>query len=225
MSRSHKLAPDVLQQKAARPIRVLGLTRAPAQLPKQRSLLIPGNAGNLNPAQPQRSGHLANPLARPDNTRQQARGDAEDAQQLLIPFALHNVVEQRSRSIGHVRHMLCPARKVPDQPAIHRAKGQFAALRLRTRSGHVVQNPRHLRCREIWVQHQPRAIRNIVPNPARLKLSAACSSPTVLPHNRWMDRLPRRSLPHNHRLALVRDSNRRHVPRPCPSSPQRLHRA
>ena len=50
--RPHKLVAHVLQQKASRPIGVLGLTCAPAQLPKQRRLLIPAIPAIAAPPRP-----------------------------------------------------------------------------------------------------------------------------------------------------------------------------
>ena len=85
---------------------------------------------------------------------------------------------------------------------------------------------RHLGRREIRIQHQPGLRRNCLPDSTLFQSLALASSPPVLPHNRRMNRLARRPLPHNHRLALVRDADRRHIARtrtqPCPALPPRM---
>ncbi len=224
--RTNLRAADVLQQEAARAVGVLGLARAPAQLPEQRRLLVAGDARNRHAAQAQRRGHFAHPLARPHHLRQHALGNAEDAQQLRVPLALHDVEEQRPRGIGHVRHMPLPAGQVPDQPAVDRAKGQLAPLGPRPRARHVVQNPRHFGRGEIRVQHQPRLVARPSPQrrspPTRLHCAAVRRSCHTMAR---MNRLAGRPLPHNHRLALVGDADGRHIARPRARLAQRLHRA
>ncbi len=121
--------------------------------------------------------------------------------------------------------MARPAGQVPDQPAVHRAKGQFAAFRSLARPGHMIQNPRNFGAGEIRVKHQPGAARDILLNAACAQgFANRCRAP-VLPHNRRMDRLAGRALPHNRRLALVGNADRRHVPRPRAGLAQRFHRA
>ena len=81
-------------------------------------------------------------------------GIAEELQQVRVPLALHDVEEQRARRVGHVGHVLLAAGQVPDQPAIHGAKGKLAALGPRPRALHVVENPLDLGRGEIWIDHE-----------------------------------------------------------------------
>ena len=83
-----------------------------------------------------------------------ALGNAEEPEQFRVPLALHNVVEQGARGVGHVGHVLVAAGQVPDEPAIDGAKGQLAALGARPRARHVVQNPLHLGRGKIRIEHQ-----------------------------------------------------------------------
>ncbi len=152
-------------------------------------------------------------------------GISKNAQQFRVPLALHNVVEQRARSVGHVGHVATAAGQVPDQPAVHRAKGQFAALGPRPRPRHVVQNPLQLGAGEIGIEHQAGAVGNGVPDAALFQGAAQRSGPAVLPHNRGVDRLACRAIPHNHRLALVGDADGGHITRPRSDLAQRLDRA
>ena len=103
--RAHKLRADVLEEEAAGAIRILGFACAPAQLTKERRLLVAGDACDGRAAKAQRCSHLAHALARPHNFRQQACGDPEEFEQLRVPLALHDVEEQCARGVGHVGHV------------------------------------------------------------------------------------------------------------------------
>jgi hypothetical protein len=141
--------------------------------------------------------------------------NSEELEQLRVPLALHDVEEQSARGIGHVGHVLVPAGQVPDEPAIHGAEGQLAALGTRPRAGHVIQNPLHLGRGKIRIEHQAGLrLRRFLARAALLEFFAEGRRPPVLPHNGRMNRLARRALPHNHRLALVGNADRRHVARP-----------
>jgi hypothetical protein len=61
---------------------------APAELAEERGLLVAGDARDGDAAEAQRGGHFAHVLARPDDFRQQAGGNVEDAQQLGRPTRL-----------------------------------------------------------------------------------------------------------------------------------------
>ena len=111
--------------------------------------------------------------------------------------------------------MLLAAGQMPDQPAIHGAEGQLAALGPRPRALHVIQNPAHLGRGKIRVEHQAGLRRNSLPGTALLQSLALRSCAPVLPDNRRMNRLAGRAIPHNHGLALVGDADGRHIARPC----------
>ena len=121
--------------------------------------------------------------------------------------------------------MALPARQVPDQPAVDGPKRQLAPLRAR---------PSPLaRCPESTPPWSPR---NRGPAPAR-----SSTTPSPQPHSppsralaqqsagpatqSPVNRLARRPFPNHHRLALIRNADRRHIPRTRPDLAQHLHRA
>ena len=114
---------------------------------------------------------------------------------------------------------------MPDEPAVDGPKRQLAPFRARPSPFDVVENPGHLSCGEVGVQHQPCPRRHTFPSPTLLQSPAPRSGPPVLPHNRLVNRLAGRSFPNHHRLALVRNADRRYIPRTRPDLAQHLHRA
>ena len=91
--REHELGADILQQKAARTVGVLGVTGMYAELTEERGLLISGDACDLGRFQTKRSGHLADLLARPDHLGHHAFGNSKQLQQIRIPSVFADVVE------------------------------------------------------------------------------------------------------------------------------------
>ena len=65
-------AADVLQQEAAGAVGVLGVAGRDAELAEERGLLIACDAGDVDLAEAERGRDLSDPLARPDDLRQQA---------------------------------------------------------------------------------------------------------------------------------------------------------
>src|SRR5581483_8147341 len=93
MLRARKLCADVLQKKASGAVGVLGFAFLPAQLAKERSLLIAGDSGDGNTTQAKRSRHLAHAFAGPYDLRQHALRNTEEIEQLVVPCALHDIEE------------------------------------------------------------------------------------------------------------------------------------
>ena len=75
--RQNELGADVLQQEAAGAVGVLRVAGPDAQLPKERGLLISGDACDLGRFEAERRGHLADLLARPDHLGHHALGNSE----------------------------------------------------------------------------------------------------------------------------------------------------
>ena len=76
-SESTNCVPMFCSRKQPVPYVFLASPGRDAKLPKQRGLLISGNACDLGRLETQRRGHLADLLARPDDLRHHALGDAE----------------------------------------------------------------------------------------------------------------------------------------------------
>ena len=99
--------------------------------------------------------------------------------------------------------MVSPPGEVPDQPAVHRAKGQFASLGALARARRVVQQPGQLGARKVSVQHQAGLALNLrrVPLPAQLVTDARCAP--VLPDNGGGHGLAGSAIPQHRGLALI----------------------
>ena len=85
--RADELRADVLEQEASSAVGIFSFTGIPAELAEERGLLIACDSGDGDAAQTERRGDVANRLARPNNFREHALGDVEDAQQFRIPLA------------------------------------------------------------------------------------------------------------------------------------------
>src|SRR3569623_632680 len=105
------------------------------------------------------------------------------------------------------------AGETPEQITIDRAEQQFATHRPLTRTGHIVENPCDLGAGEIRVHEQSGFSGDQRLMPFRLQPGAAIGSAPNQPNNGAMDRLPARTIPHDHRLALDADADGREVAR------------
>ena len=99
------------------------------------------------------------------------------------------------------------AGQLPDEPRLHRAEQQVAALGTRTHAGHVVQDPLELCGREVGVDDQPGLLPDQVGQAAGLQLVAVLACAAALPDNGVVDRLAGVTVPDDGRLALVRDAD------------------
>ena len=165
-------------------------------------------------AKAERRGHFAHRWLDHTTSGSMALGNAEDVEQLRVPLALHDVVEQRARSIGHIGHVAMAAGQVPDEPAVDGAEGQLAALGAVARALHVIEDPLDLGGGKIGIEHQAGLRRDCFAGTALFKFLAQRSGAAVLPHNGGMNRLAGGAIPHDHGLALIGDADGGHVARP-----------
>src|SRR6185369_10205146 len=104
--------------------------------------------------------------------------------------------------------------QLPNQPTIHSPKRQLPSLCSLPCSSYIVENPRNLAGGKISVNQQSSPFLNQRLVPLRLKLVTKLRRTPVLPNNRVVNRLARFAVPYNRCLALIGDSNRRHITRP-----------
>ena len=99
--------------------------------------------------------------------------------------------------------------QAPQEEGVHRAEGELSRLRARPRPVHVVEEPGDLGGGEVGVEDEagPLGDEGFVPPTAQR--GALVRGAPVLPDDRAVDRTARRPFPHEHRLALVRDSDGR----------------
>ena len=138
-------------------------------------------------------------------------GIRSNLEQVLIPLVFDDVVQQRPRSVGAIRDVALPAREVPDQPAVDRPERKLALLGQRTRPVDMIENPRNLCSGEVWVDQETSLVPDHLLVAVVAKLRAEFGGPSILPHDRVVDRLTRLAIPYDRRLALVRNADRRDI--------------
>jgi len=139
--------------------------------------------------------------------RQQGGGDAEQAQQLLVPSPAADVEEHGARGIGRIRRMHPTAGEPPQKETIHRAEGQRPAFRRSARARHVVEQPGELGGGEIGVGEQARALGQQRLHTLGAQPGAMLGGATVLPDDGAMHAVTARAVPEQHGLALVGDAD------------------
>ncbi len=149
---------------------------------------------------------LAEERARAHDARQHFAGNAEQRQQFRVPIAAMDVEEQGARSVGDVGDVQLPARKVPHQPAVHRAEGEFAALCPFARTRNLIEQPGQLGRRKIRVDHQAGFFPHKRFGAVGLQFCAGVRRAPVLPDDGRVHGLPRSAFPQQGRLALVGDA-------------------
>ncbi len=216
------LCPGVHQQEAAGAVGVLGHAFVKAGLAEQRGLLVTGDAADRD-SRAQQFGHgLAVMRAGGQHLGHQRRGNVKQRQELRIPCIAVHVEQHGARGVGHVGRVQRAGRQLPQQPAVHRAEGQLAALRLFARAGHVVQQPADLGRGKIRVDHQPGARLDQRRVALFAQLRAHSLAPAVLPDDGVVHRLAGPAVPQHRGFALVGDAQRADVASLQPRLGQRL---
>ncbi len=122
-----------------------------------------------------------------------------------------SIVRLALRRVGGVHATLRAAGEVPQEPAVDRAEGELPGLRARSRTRHVVEDPRDLRAREVRGQRQPHVRAQAVQARVARELAHERVGARVLPHDRVAQRRAAPAIPHDGGLALVGDAERGHV--------------
>ena len=92
-----------------------------------------------------------------------------------------------------------------DKPAIHCPVADFFLFCLFLCTLNIFQNPRNLRCGEIWGQVNARSLTDIFRLAHFFHAFADVLSPCTLPYNRMSERLSCHSIPRERGLSLVTD--------------------
>src|SRR5690606_37319394 len=132
--------------------------------------------------------------------------DAEDAQQLRVPCLLPDIEEQRPRGIRDLGRMHFAAGQVPQQPAVDGAEGKPALLGPRARALDRIEEPGELRGREVGIEEQAGALRDLLLEPIRPELSANVRGTPVLPDDGGTDVLICFAICQQRLLTLIGDA-------------------
>ena len=203
------LASGVCQQETACSVCVLPFPRPEASLPEQRRLLIACDAADGQSC-PHQVGVTVD-LTAGTHLGQDAGGDIQNMQQLLVPATAPDVVQHGARGIGRIGHMDAPTGQLPDQPAVHRAEQQFARLGARPHAGDMIQHPLDLGAAEVGIGAQTCHRTDVLPMPGALQLLAQPRRATALPDDGITDRTSACPLPQDRGLALVGDADPRNL--------------
>ena len=208
---AHGLVAGVHEREAARTIGVLRLTRLDARLTEQRSRLVTGAAADghalerLQTGQPRR--HPSVHHGGRHRRRQHAHRDAQTLAELLIPAQAVNIKQHRARAVGIVRHVRAAAGEVPDEPRVHIAEQQVAALGALSCTRNVIQDPLDLRAGEVGIDKQPSLLLHVITESVRHQLVTDGRRAAALPDDCIIDRSAGVLVPDDGRLALVRDAD------------------
>jgi len=121
-----------------------------------------------------------------------------------------HIEQHGARGVAHVRHMHLAVGELPHQPAVHRAKGQLAALGRIACAGHMVQQPLQLGAREVGVHQQARLSLDGGGMAFASQLGAGGLGAAVLPDDSVVHGLARLAVPQHRGFALVGDAHRAH---------------
>src|SRR2546430_4451051 len=119
-----------------------------------------------------------------------------------------DVEDERSRRVRDVGRVRAAAGELPDGPGVDRAADELAGLGTLLRTSDLIEDPTDLGPGEVRVDHQAGALAHqllVTVGAQSLADGRACPA---LPDDGGIDRTARRTLPHDGRLALVRNADR-----------------
>ena len=122
-----------------------------------------------------------------------------------------DVEDERARRVRHVGDVRASSGEVPDEPRVDGAEAELASFGALLRAGHAIEDPADLCGGEVRVDDESRPLANERLEAARTQLIADRRAGAALPHDRAVDRATCNALPHDGRLALVGDADRRNV--------------
>ena len=149
---------------------------------------------------------LADDPTRVAYVRQHGARHAEEVQELIVPLATVDIVEERARGVGGIGHMPLSRRQLPGQPTVDSTEGQITGHGALTGQRHVLEQPRQLGPTEVRIEKESR------PSPDQRLVAGLTEAlaerrrAPVLPDDGGSDGLRGRAVPHDRRLALIGDS-------------------
>ncbi len=180
-------------------------------MPEQGRLLVTCHAGDGNPGPAEQvTGGGAVDFGGGFDLGQHGAGHRQEAEQVLVPGQVVDVVHQGAGGIGIVGDMGLAIGEFPDEPGVDGAEEQVALLRLLPGPRHLIQDPLYLGAGEVGVDEQAGFLPHRRLVALLLQLLADTGRLPRLPHDGPVHRLPRVPVPDHGRLPLVRDAHGRH---------------
>ena len=204
----------VHEEEAPRAVGVLRRPRRKAGLSEGGRLLVARDARDRNGPAPERGiGFGDHSRARNDFGEDRLR-DVKELQEFVVPLSRAQIAQKRARGVRQVRRMAPSARKLPDEPRVDRAEGDFAPFGPGARPRNPVEKPVDLRRREVRIETQAGFARHHLFFSAAAQLFAEIRRAAVLPHDGGRERLSGFSIPENRRFALIGEPDRGDFLRP-----------
>ena len=207
VGRGLKFLARVHQHEAARAIGILGHACLETSLAEEGGLLVARHAANRNFAAQHLSGRFAKVGGRRQHLGQQRFGNTQRGQQIVVPLVGVDVEQHGAAGVADIGDMTLTARKLPDQPAVHRTKSQLASLSGGAGAGHVVQHPLQLAAREIGVNQQTCLLLDGLTHASFAQRSANRLGTAVLPDDGVMNGGASLAVPHHRGFTLVGDAH------------------
>ena len=216
--RRHLLGAGIDQHEIAGAVGVLGLAGGQTRLPEGGGLLVTEDAGDGHTGQhATRTGPRRTPADEDLISGSIDSGIFMSSAMAAIPGQRVQIHQQGAGGVGRLRDVQAAvdaAGHVPDDPGVHVAEHQVAGLGLFPGTLDVVEDPAHLRSREIGGQRQSDLV--LVPLGAAAEsaqLLADGVGSGVLPDDGVVDGLPRGLVPHHRGFPLIGDADRDDVGR------------
>ena len=122
-----------------------------------------------------------------------------------------DVEQEGSRGIGGIGRVAPASGQPPQQPTVDSAEGKLARFSGGSGSRHLVEQPRELGGREIWIEAQARRGRYAELIPSFPQLAAGLGGAAILPDDRAMDGAAGAAVPNDRGLALIGDADAGHL--------------
>ena len=203
-----RLFADVDHHRRTGAVGHLARPRREAHLSGQCTVAVAQHAGNLDGLgkEPLAGGLAIDGVAR-QHLGHHASGDAEEAEQVVVPLHGVDIEEHGSRGVGGVGGKGLAAGEFPYEPRVDGAHEQVAAFGSLAGALNVVEQPRDAGGREVRVDEQAALLLHHVAVAFAAQLLTELGTAGVLPHHGARDRLARVAVPHHDRFALVGDGN------------------
>ncbi len=197
----------VEQQEAAGAVGVLGAADVVAGLSEDGRLLVAQRGGDGDAGELAHGGAVH--LGGGPDLRQDGLGDVHGGADRGVPLEGPQIHQHGAAGVGDVRDVpsaVGAAGEVPDQPGVHGAERDLAALGPVPQPRHVVQQPGRLGAGEIAGQGQPGLLAETVLPVRAAQFVAERGRPGVLPDDRVVHGFAGGAVPEQRRLALVGDA-------------------
>jgi hypothetical protein len=168
-------------------------------------LLVAGDSGDRYRRVEHAGGGLSESSTGGDHIGQKCARDIQLFEYPIVPGALSQRIEKRSRGVRWFREVDTAPGQLPEEPGIDRAECQLSRARSFAHAIDLVQEPHQLGGGEVRIHDEPRALAELLLEAVSLESFADRGRTAVLPHDGRINRFSGRSIPDQRRFSLIRD--------------------